>query len=63
MIQETRTWDEAGQCTVAMRKKEGLADYRYFPEPDLPNLVVDEAFMVGHETHRACNQDTHLYGI
>jgi Asp-tRNA(Asn)/Glu-tRNA(Gln) amidotransferase B subunit len=28
------------QMTVLMRKKEGLADYRYFPEPDLPPLVV-----------------------
>jgi len=42
---ETRTWDDARQCTVSMRKKEGLADYRFFPEPDLPPLVIDEAFM------------------
>ena len=43
IVQETRTWDENGACTVSMRKKEGLADYRYFPEPDLPPLVVTKA--------------------
>lgn len=45
VVQETRTWDEAKQSTVSMRKKGGEADYRYFPEPDLPALVVDEGFM------------------
>lgn len=28
-----------------MRKKEGLADYRYFPEPDLPEVVLSEAYV------------------
>ncbi|MFZ5481352.1 MAG: Asp-tRNA(Asn)/Glu-tRNA(Gln) amidotransferase subunit GatB [Myxococcota bacterium] len=36
--QETRTW--AGNRTVTLRRKEGSADYRYFPEPDLPPLRV-----------------------
>ena len=45
IVQETRTWDEARQCTVSMRKKEGLADYRYFPEPDLPPSEFDDAFV------------------
>jgi aspartyl-tRNA(Asn)/glutamyl-tRNA(Gln) amidotransferase subunit B len=45
IVQETRTWDEARQCTVSMRKKEGLADYRYFPEPDLPPLEFSDAFV------------------
>jgi len=45
IVQETRLWDEARGETVAMRRKEGLADYRYFPEPDLPEVVVDEGLM------------------
>ena len=40
IVQETRLWDEAKLVTTSMRKKEGLADYRYFPEPDLPSLEV-----------------------
>mmetsp|Transcript_25761 Transcript_25761/g.64435 ORF Transcript_25761/g.64435 Transcript_25761/m.64435 type:complete len:580 (-) Transcript_25761:136-1875(-) len=45
VVQETRTWDEGRQSTVSMRAKGGEADYRYFPEPDLPALVFDETFM------------------
>lgn len=30
-----------------MRKKEGLADYRYFPEPDLPEVILSEEFIEG----------------
>jgi aspartyl-tRNA(Asn)/glutamyl-tRNA(Gln) amidotransferase subunit B len=37
---ETRQWDTTSGRTVAMRSKEGEDDYRYFPEPDLPALVV-----------------------
>jgi len=40
IVQETRLWDEGELCTYTMRRKEGLADYRYFPEPDLPPAVV-----------------------
>jgi len=40
---QTRRYDEAGDCTVLMREKESAADYRYFPEPDLPPLCVRES--------------------
>ncbi len=43
IVQETRLWDPAARCTVSMRSKEEAHDYRYFPDPDLPPLVVDAA--------------------
>lgn len=43
--QETRLWDEARGVTVPMRSKEEARDYRYFPDPDLPPLVVDDALL------------------
>eukprot|EP00271_Cylindrocystis_brebissonii_P012474 TRINITY_DN3102_c0_g1_i4.p1 TRINITY_DN3102_c0_g1~~TRINITY_DN3102_c0_g1_i4.p1 ORF type:complete len:517 (+),score=106.61 TRINITY_DN3102_c0_g1_i4:358-1908(+) len=46
IVQETRLWDEGAQQTRTMRKKEGLADYRYFPEPDLPEVVLGEEELV-----------------
>ncbi|MCM3570180.1 Asp-tRNA(Asn)/Glu-tRNA(Gln) amidotransferase subunit GatB [Neobacillus mesonae] len=40
--QETRRFDEATGSTILMRVKEGSDDYRYFPEPDLLELYIDE---------------------
>ncbi len=41
VVQETRLWDADAGETRPMRSKEQLHDYRYFPEPDLPPLVLD----------------------
>lgn len=43
--QATLGWDEADGKTYLMRLKEGEADYRYFPEPDLPPMSIDESWL------------------
>ncbi len=45
LTMETRGWDDGRQATYHMRAKETSDDYRYFPEPDLPPLRVDEAWI------------------
>ncbi|KAG5041760.1 hypothetical protein AAZX31_05G225100 [Glycine max] len=47
IVQETRLWEEGSQRTITMRKKEGLADYRYFPEPDLPAVILSQEYVDG----------------
>ena len=42
ILQETRRWDDAKGMSFTMRSKEDAQDYRYFPEPDLLTIVVDE---------------------
>ncbi len=42
VVQETRRWDDAKGMSFTMRSKEDAQDYRYFPEPDLLTIVVDE---------------------
>jgi aspartyl-tRNA(Asn)/glutamyl-tRNA(Gln) amidotransferase subunit B len=41
IVQETRLWNSVEERTVSMRSKEEAHDYRYFPDPDLPLLVID----------------------
>src|SRR5438067_13586819 len=45
LVQETRLWDVAAGRTHVMRTKEEADDYRYFPEPDLPPLVLDAVWI------------------
>jgi aspartyl-tRNA(Asn)/glutamyl-tRNA(Gln) amidotransferase subunit B len=45
LAQETRLWDERAGETRVMRSKEEAHDYRYFPEPDLPPLIVSKEFI------------------
>ncbi len=42
IVQETRNWDDAGGITAPSRSKEESNDYRYFPEPDLPPLILTD---------------------
>jgi aspartyl-tRNA(Asn)/glutamyl-tRNA(Gln) amidotransferase subunit B len=45
VLQETRLYDPDRRETRSMRSKEDAQDYRYFPDPDLPPLVIDEAWI------------------
>ncbi len=43
--QETRKWEEAKQRTLSLRSKEDTQDYRYFPDPDLVPVELDQAYV------------------
>ena len=47
VVQETRLWDPDRDETRPMRGKEEVHDYRYFPDPDLVPLELDEAWIEG----------------
>jgi aspartyl-tRNA(Asn)/glutamyl-tRNA(Gln) amidotransferase subunit B len=45
IVQETRTWDPDEKVTKSMRSKENAHDYRYFPDPDLVPVILDDDFI------------------
>ena len=47
VVQQTMGWDETKEVTFPQRTKETEHDYRYFPEPDLPQLVLDQGWVDG----------------
>ncbi len=51
IIQETRLWDTKDHKTISMRSKEEAADYRYFPDPDLPRIELADEYIAAIKTN------------
>ncbi|WP_367567390.1 Asp-tRNA(Asn)/Glu-tRNA(Gln) amidotransferase subunit GatB [Lacrimispora sp.] len=45
VVQETRRWDDNKESSYAMRSKEDAMDYRYFPDPDLPPVIIEQEWL------------------
>ena len=45
LVQETRRWDDVKRRTFPMRNKETAADYRYFPDPNIMPIIIDDAWL------------------
>lgn len=45
VLQETRRWDDNKCESFAMRSKENAQDYRYFPDPDIPPIVLEDSYI------------------
>ncbi len=69
LYQETRLWDDVRQVTEPMRRKETAMDYRYFPEPDLVPLEIDDNWLarakaeVPELAEVRCRRLTQDYGL
>ena len=63
--QQTLGWDESAGKTFSQRSKENANDYRYFPEPDLPPLIVDDSWIatIKSEMPELPNQKRERYAI
>jgi aspartyl-tRNA(Asn)/glutamyl-tRNA(Gln) amidotransferase subunit B len=60
LAKQTLLWDESAHRTVVMRNKEESEEYRYFPEPDLPPLIVDDSLLEAAEEKASANSGAGL---
>ena len=58
VVQETRGWLDDKQKTLSQRSKEDAHDYRYFPDPDIPPIVLDDAYLSDIEQDLPAMPDT-----